>query len=81
MSSPSHWILGGCENSTLPGIETMHMSMYEVPAAFDPSLNTDTTGGGNTVIDIERYISSGAIMLWYTDLEQQVPPQDWAENV
>ena len=69
MSSPSHWILGGCDNSTPLGIVTVHVSKYEVPATLDPSPDTDTTGGVNTVIDIERYISSGVIMLWYTDLE------------
>ena len=46
-----HWMFG--EASCTPiGRLTLHVSVYEVPAAPDPSPDTTTSGGASTAVGI-----------------------------
>ena len=48
MSSPSHWMLGGCDNSTPLGRITVHVSVCIAPATPESSPDTDTSSGAAT---------------------------------
>ena len=80
MSSPCHWILGGCDNTTPLGRITVHVSVCKAPAT--PDLAPDTvTASGATTTEIYRETQSLWFLitqwLYMTDQGQQVPPQDW----
>ena len=66
MSSPSHWILGGCDNSTPLGRITVHVSVCKAPATPDLAPDTDTASGATTT-EIERLNHYGLIMQWFYD--------------
>ena len=66
MSSPSHWILGECDNSTPLGIVTVHVSVCKAPATPDLAPDTDTASGATTT-EIERLSHYCLIMQWLYD--------------
>ena len=67
MSSPSHWIFGGCDNTTPLGRITVHVSVCKAPATPDLAPDTVTASGGTTT-EIERLNHYGLMMMqWLYD--------------
>ena len=74
MSSPSHWIFGGCDNTTPLGRITVHVSVCKAPATPDLAPDTVTASGGTTT-EIERLNHYGLMMMqWLYDIPGATGP-------
>ena len=69
MSSPSHWILGGCDNSTPLGRITVHVSVCIAPATPESSPDTDTSCGAATTEKKRKIVEYASCSIVVTDLE------------